>query len=323
MTPSIELFHELRAVMEASPQPGSHGNELITKLVNSSGAVRVFQEIDGRMGLFIPIGSDDPDVIAPDVRSRYITLRKIQKDGRDAVQLRLENPALENVFHVFVDTYLKNFRSDRERAATLAQAQLKRWRSLFIPVPPNSLSDTEEIGLICELQEMQILVATDGAQGFYRWTGPDKQAHDFRLEDRGIECKATRVSNGLHVTINGSQQLLPEPNSRLLLSVRKYESSPNGDITLSGVVRQLLDDDRIPSDELLRRLEEMRFSLAGVDPRTENSYRLVGRYVFEVGDGFPRLVVDDTEKRISALSYNIDLTSPESVPGYRKDGSLA
>lgn len=322
MTPSIELFNELRAAMEESPESSRHGNDLVTRLANSSGAVRIFLELDGRMGIFIPLGEDDPRSIPPDIRSRYITLRTVQRDGRDLIQLQLENPALENVFHVFVDTFFKHFRADRERAATIAQAQLKRWRSLFTPVPPNSLSDAEEIGLICELQEMEILLATDGALGFYRWTGPDQQAHDFRLEDRGIECKATRISNGLHVTINGAQQLLPEPDTRLLLAVRKYESSPNGEITLSGVVRRLLESDLVPSDELLSRLEEMRFSMAGVDPKTENSYRLVGRYVFEVGEGFPKLIVDDTEERISALRYNIDLTSPESIPGYRKDGSL-
>lgn len=322
MTPSIELFNELRAAMSTSPSGHRHGNDLITKLANSSGAVRIFQELDGRMGLFIPLGNEDPANIPPDIRSRYITLRTIQRDARDVVQLQLENPALENVFHVFVDTFLKNFSKDRERAGTIAQAQLKRWRSLFTPVPPNSLSDAEEIGLICELQEMQRLTATDGALGFYRWTGPDQQAHDFRFEDRGIECKATRIANGLHVTINGSQQLLPEDGRRLLLAVRKYENTPNGTITLSGVVRELLENDLVPSDELLVRLEEMRFSMAGVDHSAENKYQLVGRYVFEVGNGFPRLILDDTENRISAVHYTIDLTEPETIPGFRKDGSL-
>jgi hypothetical protein len=322
MTPSIELFNELRAEMERSSVPSRHGNDLNTKLVNSSGTVHIFQELDGRMGIFIPLGSDDPQYIQPDIRSQYITLRTVTRKGQEIVQLRLENPALENVFHVFVDTFFKAFRNDRERAGTIAQAQLRRWRSLFTPVPPNSLSDAEEVGLLCELQEMQTLLATDGAQAFYRWTGPDQQAHDFRLEDRGVECKATRISNGLHVTINGARQLLPEPQRRLLLSVRKYESTPNGEITLSGVVRQLLDEDLIPQDELLGQLEEMRFSLAGVDPRNENRYRLVGCYVFEVGEGFPRLTLDGTEERISAVRYGLDLTDPENIPGYRKDGSL-
>lgn len=322
MTPSIELFNELRAAMENAPPSSRHGNDLVTKLANTSGAVRIFQELDGRIGLFIPLGAEDPTSIPPDIRSRYITLRTVQRNARDVVQLQLENPALENVFHIFVDTFFKSFRNDRERAATIAQAQLKRWRSLFTPVPPNSLNDTEEIGIICELQEMQLLLATDGALAFYRWTGPDQQAHDFRFEDRGIECKATRVSNGLHVTINGSQQLLAETDRRLLLSVRKYENTPNGDITLSGVVRRILENDLIPSDELLSRLEEMRFSMAGVDPKAENRYRLVGRYVFEVGAGFPRLIVADPEKRISAVRYGIDLTEPDMIPGYRKDGSL-
>ena len=148
MTPSIELFNELRAAMEESPESSRHGNDLVTRLANSSGAVRIFLELDGRMGIFIPLGKDDPRSIPPDIRSRYITLRTVQRDGRDLIQLQLENPALENVFHVFVDTFFKHFRADRERAATIAQAQLKRWRSLFTPVPPNSLSDAEEIGLV-------------------------------------------------------------------------------------------------------------------------------------------------------------------------------
>lgn len=319
---SIDLFNELRAGMGAMATTSQHGNDLLTHLENSSGAVSIFQEFDGRIGLFIPLGSGDPRIIRADLRSKYITLRTVLRGDQEMVQLQLENPLLENVFHVFTDTYFKKFRENPELAATVVQAQLQKWRTLFTPTAPNSLSDSEEIGLLCELQEMQELLSTDGSLAFHRWTGPDQQAHDFRFANRSVECKSTRVPSGLHITINGATQLVPEPDRALLLAVRKYESSPNGELALSEVVRDLIEDDRIPADELLSRLEEMGFSIAGVDAGTENRYRLTGRYVFEVGEGFPRLVLNGTEDRVSDVHYRIDLSSPETVPGYREDGEL-
>lgn len=321
MTASTELFRELRERVDEPTTPDPDGFHLTTGHANSAGELRIFEDVDGQMGLFIPLGSLDPSTIGPDRESRAITLQMLKSSNPRTLELRLENSALESVFHVFVDTYLKKVRSDPERAASLAADQLKRWRALFLPASRNSLSEEEEIGILCELQELQVLLEDEGEEAFYRWTGPGRQAHDFRFEDRAIECKATRISTGLHVTINGSRQLSPEPGRRLFLVVRKYESSPNGEFTLREVVHELARDSRVPTDELLKNLAAVGFSLTGVDQQREHRYRLTQRSVFEIGPGFPRLLVDDPSDRINQVKYSIDLTPPKEIPGFREDGS--
>ena len=321
MTPSTDLFQELRGRMDEPQLRDPDGFHLTTGYSNSAGELRIFQDLSGRIGLFIPLGELDPPSVGPDRESRAITLQMFPRQNPRVAELRLENSALESVFHVFVDTYFKNFGSDPERAASIGAAQLKRWRALFLPVPPNSLSESDEIGLLCELQEMELLLDTEGDAAFYRWTGPDRQAHDFRFDDRGVECKATRISDGLHVTVNGARQMSTEPGRRLMLVVRKYEPSPNGEIALSEVVRNLVNDDRIPSDEFLRKLSATGFSLPGVDEQRENRYRMIDRNVFEIGPGFPRILLEDPSDRIGDVSYSIDLTPPEDIPGFREDGS--
>ena len=89
MTPSIELFNELRAEMERSSVPSRHGNDLNTKLVNSSGTVHigrdrsrcqiVLADASGVSGLHLTISMDGSKVKVTDEHSSYGTWIDQQK----------------------------------------------------------------------------------------------------------------------------------------------------------------------------------------------------------------------------------------------------
>lgn len=320
--PSAEqLFSRLHPVSEFTGRPGI-GHQLETDVSNSSGVVTAFRDSSGAIGLFIPFGADDTAAFRPDIRSEHITLRKVTRRNANVAQLMLENLIFRNVFEVFVDTFLEEAAASPEAAVTIVADQLSRWRSLFSSVPKSQMSEEKEIGLLCELQTMSELLETDGSLAFFRWTGPDRQAHDFRFDDRAIECKATRSSTGLNITIHGVNQLTPESNGRLLLVVRRYELTPTGDLSLSSIVNSLAADPRVNSVEFYRKVRSEGFSLENEESVEERRYRLRETHVFEVHDDFPRITVTGLQSRIGALSYTLDLNPPSEIPGYLEAGQL-
>lgn len=322
MTNYEEIFQQLKQFTDRSALPGSDGHDMELGFRNAGGTISAFAEAEGDIGLFIPFGSGDHSPFRPDLKSRYISLRKIHAFGTSIAQLRLEDPLYEGVFSIFVNSYLESVSHDPERAVTLVAGQLKKWRSLFTPLPSNRLSPSAELGLIGELETLKALLEIEGSSAFFRWTGPDNQAHDFRLEDRAIECKSTQAAQGLMVSINGMEQLLPEAGRRLLLVVRRYEKTPNGPITLPRLVREIANDTRVPADEFLKTLQECGYSFAAEEQTDENHFRFREHFVFEVGDDFPRLLPNHLPPRTHLSSYAIDLYPPYEIPGHRKDGSL-
>lgn len=321
MTSTEERLRALRLSRTTlSSQPDASGLHYRTGITNEGGEILIFLELDNSVGLFVPFGNKDGTSLTPDVRSSYITLKRIHRDGKPFAQLQLRNEALESVFEVFVDSFLEEVSSDPESAVKIVSSQLKDWRALFAGGSSTALSPSEELGLIGELETMYSLTEIYGEQAFHRWTGPSAQHHDFRFDDRSIECKATRIVNGLHATINGSDQLQPEPDIPLYLSVRKYEETPTGDITLKSLVGKLLDDPQIPRELFLKRLAELGYHHVNDDDFQGLNYRFIESAVFEVGENFPRIKRDDLNPRIGQVVYAIDLTPPDQIPGYQQNG---
>lgn len=288
MTSTEERLRALRLSRTTlTSQSDASGLHYKTGITNIGGEILIFLELDNSVGLFVPFGKKDGTSLTPDVRSSYITLKRIHRDGRPFAQLQLRNEALESVFEVFVDSFLEAVSPDPESAVKIVSSQLKDWRALFAGGSSISLSPSAELGLIGELETMYALTESYGEQAFHRWTGPSAQHHDFRFDDRSIECKATRITNGLHATINGSDQLQPEPDIPLYLSVRKYEETPTGDITLKSLVGKLLEDPHIPRDLLLKKLAELGYHHVNDDDFQGLNYRFIESAVFEVGENFP------------------------------------
>lgn len=324
MTSTEERFRLLRLrSADLTSQPDASGLHFRTGVTNEGGEILLFLELDNTVGLFVPFGSKDGNSLVPDVRSSYITLKRIPREGQPFAQLQLRNEALESVFEVFVDSFLEAASSDPESAVRIVSTQLKDWRALFAGDNSTALPPSEELGLIGELETMNLLTETYGEQAFHRWTGPSAQHHDFRFDDRSIECKATRIDNGLHATINGADQLQPEPDITLYLAVRKYEQTPTGDITLKSLVSRLLENPHIPKDLFLKKLVELGYHHVNDDDFEGLAYRFIESAVFEVGEDFPRIKRDELNPRIGQVVYSIDLTPPEQVPGYKQNGFLS
>ncbi|MGV0387972.1 PD-(D/E)XK motif protein [Corynebacterium sanguinis] len=322
MIPATHRFGFLKTRILEGEFGSSQGISEETEVINQGGRLKLFVDSSGAQGLWVPFGSEDGQ-LSPDTKSRFITLRSVTQEGREYAELRLLEPSLESVLFTFVDAYLKLLATSAENAVTKLAAQFHRWRSLFAPAPGKGLSGEAELGLLGELQTLQELLESDGETAFFRWTGSDSSRHDFKFDDRDIECKATTSRTGLRVKINGAAQLEPSGERPLLLIVRRYEETPNGSISLRELVSELLMHDEIPAEEFLGKLRGMDYTGVSGPDTQERRFELIDVSVFEVVDQFPRLKAASIPQRVVHCVYTIDLTSIHEVPGFRRDGSLS
>lgn len=79
------------------------------------------------------------------------------------------------------------------------------------------MSTEEQHGLYGELWILRRLLKQANPVPLQAWTGPERDAHDFRLEDVEIEVKTTIGSKRVH-KINNKRQLLATPGRTLYLA---------------------------------------------------------------------------------------------------------
>ena len=317
--PSAELFQTLYTRAASGEKSPFTRLILPTGVLSAIGRISAFINDERGIGLQIPMTEEVTQKFSTDTRSPSLVLTRDTYRDQACALITLKEPALRSVFEVFCDDFLMKSMAQPEQAALTASALLKRWRNLFSASSAKVLTPEEETGLIAELEVLERLLQERGEIAFLRWTGPDKARHDFSFDDVSIECKATLQKDGLFITIHGISQLEPAHDIPLRLIVRKYESTPTGDITLPGLVDRIVKHPHVSGPELLNQLAEIGYSHSGEAREDNNRYRFCEQHTFDVTDEFPRLLQVGPSDRIQNIKYTIDLSSPSEIPGYRND----
>lgn len=313
-TPARELFHELWM----HPISGSEAH-LETGVQVPEGSVNAFRSEEGSLGLVVPVTQKEYDQFRPDTKSHALKLTRLRADSSPHVRLSLNDPTQEKIFAVFVDEILGVLSREQENPSATVAAMLQRWRRLFTGFQSTaSFSLEQELGLLCELEILIILLDGIGPEALDRWTGPESLPHDFELAEESIECKATSASNGLRVSIHGATQLSPTADKNLTLLVRRYTPDPDGALSVPELCETIYSRSDISIDVFLEKLEKVGCPLFHDDSDAFfNRYSPAEAYEFHVGENFPRISNIGPEQRIQQVNYVLDLSGPETVPGYQ------
>lgn len=297
---------------------------LPTEIQVKAGVVQVFRDRSENIGLMIPISEEELRKFRPDTRSATLRLTSHGIDGAQHIRLALTEPRQEKIFATFVDEILSTLKKDPSTPASTVSSMLQRWRDLFKEShKPITWSREQDLGLLCELEVLLALYQKQTPSLLERWTGPEGLPHDFELETESLECKATSSMNGLKVTINGVAQLNPTPGKELRLIVRSYAENPDGEVSVSKLLKQIQDLHEIDIDILIRKLQKI-----GCPIFDDNSasyftrYDPVDSFEFRVNDEFPRITNIGPAERIQQVSYLLDLSGPSTVPGFLTDNLL-
>lgn len=292
-----------------------------SELMLSGGPVAHAIDFDGRHLLLIPLVDDQQGV--EDEQSRGVSLHTrslLDADQhRRYLAVRCEIPALVGTFASLCDDLLSALEAESDNPAATSQGIVDKWRDLLGPSSARLLSETQLLGLLCELQflEQLIQLATPD-DALAAWTGPTSERQDFMSSAVAVEVKGCSLRDRIAVEIHGLRQLEEPAGGRLFLWVQHVErATDDGDSVPDAIGR--LASAGVSRHAVLNMLAPVGYQPADEDAYRSVRFRLLDRRAYEVADSFPRLVPgnlvkpDDADRILSAR-YTLDLTDRNAEP---------
>ncbi|MFI8591061.1 PD-(D/E)XK motif protein [Dietzia maris] len=290
------------------------------------GPIRHAIDPSGHRILMIPVNDEQFDQFVDDRAGTSVSLRRelYAEDGsiNPFLVFRCEPALLRDTFAAFVDDVLEGFErpeAEAKDAGVTARFVLDRWRRLFARRGSGLLSDKIIVGLAAELRVLLSVLAERGPDALESWTGPERADRDFTFEGVEIEVKGTQRKTGLEIEINGLGQLAPPDDGALYLAASRVQFSPTGVVTIPALVDSVLEAG-VDRELLAEKLELVGYYHSRSDEYAGKKMEFLEDRFFHVTENFPRIdpgVISTVPQadRIRGLSYLLDLTAHETVPG--------
>lgn len=280
-----------------------------------------------RLGLRIPLGGDDFTQEAP---LAEIEIRTGLINGERTLEIATSNPILFPIFFPFVLTLVDRVQIERAAVGAAVTASLDQWRDLLRRAA--MLSEDVQTGLMGELWMLDRLADQSPDTAITAWTGPEREAHDFRVGDREFEVKTTRGERRIHV-ISNMTQLEPSSGHELyVLSLQFAAAGAMGGRSLAERLQQLRD--RFEHAGLVQEFDRRLKNGFGLDRSNWNFYReriqLRSRpALIPVTPEFPSIRTEDIlaiaregMTRVTDIRYRLDMTGLGFEEGLPEFASL-
>lgn len=193
-----------------------------------------------------------------------------------------------------------------------------RWHRLLRSGQDGRLSDDEQKGLIGELRviESYLLSVMHTREAVEGWAGPLGFPKDFQFGLVGIEAKA-RSPQSSDIRVSSLHQLDMGNTTRLFLSVTEVAgalASSARAVTITDVaarIRAVVSKQDMSATTLF----EQRLAAVGFDWEDDydDKHWIIGdEALYEVTDGFPRIVPSMVPAAVDDVRYAISLSDCES-----------
>lgn len=178
------------------------------------------------------------------------------------------------------------------------------------------LGPEARVGLFAELEVLKNwLIRTLGPEAAIKaWTGPKAASQDFQAEGCAIEVKATRSSLPQRIKISSERQLETRNLNRLFLVRFSVDEKPAQGVTLPRAVFQLRT--QLLSHPLVLLDFNNLLTRVGYHDHHESyylgeEYAIRERFVYDVKEGFPRIIESQLPAGLGKVSYEVDAGSCE------------
>ncbi len=192
-----------------------------------------------------------------------------------------------------------------------------RWHRLLRNGFDDGLTKEEQKGLIGELcvLEHQLLPVINPVKAIQAWIGPTGASIDFQVGWIGIESKTYSPRNP-KLRISSEEQLDTSNTTRLFLYTTEITESPteSASVSVSDVASRVRDIVETLNPAGVFQFEE-RLSATGFDWTDDYSTSrfLIGNAsLFEVIDGFPRIIPTSLTPGVEDVKYSIALHQCQS-----------
>ena len=274
-----------------------------------------------RRALLLPLPSDNipPKSDWPQCRGLEIFRGSIH--GSAFLGVRLNNLGDAEVFSALAEDVAPRVAASAspQQAADALMARLRKWQK-FLAIGLNILSPEAVKALYGELVTMLELLgpAVGLATSVRAWMGPQHAHQDFQFPGSAVEVKTTASKGPQIVRISSERQLDTVGVGPLFLYVlsldeRTTEAGDNFEgETLPHVidrVRGAITTSEVAGDLFEDRLLEAGYRSADADHYHTRRFAIRNSYLFEVTDGFPRVIEADLPSGIGEVMYSLSLSA--------------
>lgn len=230
--------------------------------------------------------------------------------GVSYIEVSLVDTSYSDVFDVFIDDLANAAISvkDRSEIAGAVAQRIHHWQA-FLRKTIDGLSAEALRGLYGELKVLDwIGHHFNYSAAIACWVGPDSFSQDFHLRDVAIEVKTSAAKKPQSILISSERQL----DSRGLDLLALWHWSIDERLDHGETVPNLISKLRLlVSKSANQELFENRLLEVGYlnihAPRYEFGYKIRSFQIFEVRDGFPRLVEEDCPPGLGDVRYTVQL----------------
>ncbi len=249
---------------------------------------------------------------SPIRRTQAVQLERVPlPNGGSTLILLLQEPALTDVFSLFVDDLIQHLviAQTPEQAASVVYMRFAHWQQLFARIAPDVISLERQRGLFGELIILKELLDrhTDAPEIWDCWRGPYSANHDFSMSGTALEVKTSAASLPI-MRISSEIQLDQTGWQHVVLCLVHLNEVRGGPQTLTELIQSLLErSGRVPLIELAFRSKLLK---VGVDAShygifSEFGYTVRSIQCFNVTEDFPAIRRSELSNAIGKVTYEL------------------
>ena len=281
-------------------------------VMDSHNRIYIAENLAKEMSIYVEFSTDNilNTYTFPELKGVSISRKKdIVQKGYHYLKITREAECPDEVF-ISLSISLADGINEAEtdlKTLLLIDSVLKQYSHLFTK-KTKSLGREKEQGLYCELLFLEKLIEEKGDSAIENWTGPEKNKHDFVIDDRHeVEIKSTNNEEQLIIHISNENQLDKAGLDELRLITYVVEVNNAGE-TVDNVISRIIK--AISSaDMYLQFLTDL--ALMEVEPNSykgEYNFVVVKKYTFIVDDDFPRISKSNISPKIYDVKYRLNLS---------------
>lgn len=244
-----------------------------------------------------------------------IDIAKLPVYGNDQYYVRFSQlPESEDyIFDIVIEDLrnaLSELNSIKDCIGIIVEILMK-WKRFFQSERPVIMPDEMQEGLFGELMFLEKAIKSLGVQAVLGWVGSEKETHDFYYANNAVEVKATTRKEPYSIRISSEYQLDDsDVTGKLFLYavvLRKSRSSGERIPERVSFIRNLLNSDY----QMRSKFDEKVFRygyIDGCEDQYTYGFHVRDTFLYEIQDGFPRIVRQMYDQGISKVSYDVTLS---------------
>jgi len=236
-------------------------------------------------------------------------LVSVHPDG-EALEVSLTNSNYADLFNSFADDIAGAAAAapKPEQVAARVAARVRRWQA-FLRESLDGLSREKQRGLFGELFVLDsVIPRLEQFSAVSGWVGPDKAPQDFNLGNLAVEVKTSAAKKPQSIRISSERQLDDGPVDAIFLWHLSVDERVGAGITLPTTVEKLRAT-LVGSPSALV-FDDLLLSSGYHDAHADlysTGYSIRQSSVFEIGEGFPRLIESDCPPGLGDVHYSLEI----------------